>query len=227
MTVEYQDPEAHGIGYNKGEPVADSVDDYSDYPDTYEDSLTWEYRDVVREAFKTVGGSHPWLHKELGVDPSGSFAARSKEHDFELEAPEDSQFHVTLEAHTTENDRAMDWPEHTQHVEQIGDPLQNGRWLKSAVQRDYGPEEISDLFGWIEADEVKERLLSLGLIEETEIQVGDETIDLSDYHARPWQDPRLLEKCDAAGMTLAETAETLGCTTKAVTEQARAYQLTE
>jgi hypothetical protein len=227
MAVDYQDPEKYGVGFNKGAPIAEGVDDYDRYPDTLEDAKDWEHREVVRAVFKAVGGSRQWLHKELGVDPSGSFAARSKEYDFELQAPEDSQFHVTLEAHTTENDRAMDWPEHTRHVEQIGDPLTNARWLQNAVQRNYGPEEISDLFGWIEADEVKERLLSLGLIEETEVEVGDETVDLAEYHARPWQDPRLLEKFDAAGYSLAQVAEALGCTTKAVTEQARAYQLTE
>ena len=227
MTVEYQDPEAYGIGYNEGEPIAESVDDYDQYPDSYEESLTWEYREVVREVFKAVGGSRPWLHKELGVDPSGSFAGRSKEYDFELQAPEDSQFHVTLEGHTTENDRAMDYGEHRRHIQQIGDPLTNERFLERAVKRDYDAEDIAELFEWLDPDEVRDRLLSLGLVEDTDIQVGDETVDLSDYHARPWQDPRLLEKFDAAGYSLSQVAETLGCTTKAVTEQARAYKLAE
>jgi len=227
MTVEHRDPEKFGVGWNEGQPIAEGVDDYSDYPDTYEDSLTWAYRDVVREVFKAVGGSRQWLHKELGVDASGSFASRSKEYDFELEAPEDSQYHVTLQAHETENDRAMDWPEHRRHIQQIGDPLTNERWLRQAVKRDYDAEDIADLFDWLDEKQVRDRLLSLGLIEDTEIEVGDETVDLSDYHRHPWQDPRLLEKCDSAGMTLAETAELLGCTTKAVTKQARAYQLTE
>lgn len=227
MSVEYQEPEAYGIGWNEGQPIAESVDDYDRYPDTLEEAKDWDNREVVREVFKAVGGSRNWMHKELGVDASGSFASRSKEYDFELEAPEDSQFHVTLEAHETENDRAIDYPEHRRHIQQIGDPLTNERWLRQAVRRDYDAEDIADLFQWLDPDEVRDRLLSLGLIEETEIQVGDETVDLAEYHTRPWQDPRLLEKFDEAGYSLSQVAETLGCTTKAVTKQARAYKLTE
>jgi hypothetical protein len=224
MTVEHKDPEPYGIGYNEGEPIAESVDDYDQYPDSYEDSLTWAYRDVVRDVFKAVGGSHPWLKRELGVEVAG-YAGPSREYD--LEAPEDSDFHVTLEAHETEGDRAMDYGEYSRHIQQIGDPLTNERWLRQAVKRDYDAEDIAALFEWLDEKQVRDRLLSLGLVEDTEVDIGDETVDLSDYHARPWQDPRLLEKFDEAGYSLSQVAEALGCTTKAVTEQARAYKLTE
>jgi hypothetical protein len=150
-----------------------------------------------------------------------------KDFQFDLESPGDSKFHVTLEAHETEGDRTIDWGPHRRHIDGIGDPLENERWLKEAVKRDYSAEDIAELFEWLDEKEVRERLLSLELIEETEIDIAGETVDLSNYHRRPWRDPRLLEKFDEADYSLAQVAEALGCSTKAVTEQAKAYKLTE
>ena len=224
MTVEAYEPEAYNIGFEVGDPIAPSVEEYSEYPEDWRDARRYENRDMVAEVVHATGWLE-WARREMDIGSKPySVANENLLEAQDIEASNDTQFHVTLEGYQAEPHTLYHAPQ-TYHIAQIGDPLENADFLEKAVARGYSPAEIADLFGPLSAQETEERLEFLGLIEDNTLEVSGETVDLKTFHDDPWKDPRLLEKFDSAGYSIGEVAHELGVSSEKVTKQVKAYNL--
>lgn len=215
-------PKRFGVGYEFQEPLAESADDYeTDYPDSAEDIHSPQYHEVIHEVLTEVEGYVSWAGEELGT---GTKAIEEFVELYGEDYPHDDLW-FTLEGYEEPDGYKHRAKEYHFGKFQAHGPLDHNSFLERAVERDYSPEDIAELFNDLTAEEVNDELLDRGLKTRDYITIGGTDYKIEDHHVDLYKDRAILEAFDKAGHGIEDVARRLRVPKDKVRNQVELHNL--